>query len=68
MKQMIQVGAWAVVMVVIVYACVHPDAAVLLHNPLACLGVGLIGLGLFVHAKRADQRQAAEASASPQGE
>ena len=48
-----QFAAWAFVAFVVVYAAVGPGPGALYGNPLACLGVGLIGLGLAVHARRA---------------
>lgn len=44
--------AWGFAVAVVVYAAVGPGMGVLYHNPLACLGVGLIGLGLCMEGRR----------------
>ncbi|MEX0652731.1 MAG: hypothetical protein WD534_10905 [Phycisphaeraceae bacterium] len=53
MKMTFHLTAWAFVALIVLYASVHPTHGVLYHNPLACLGVGLIGLGLCVQARQA---------------
>jgi len=45
--------AWSFAAAAVVYAAVGPGVGVLYHNPLACLGVGLIGLGLCMDRRRA---------------
>ena len=54
--------AWSFVLAVVVYACLHPDHGVLYDNPLACLGVGLVGLGMCVEARKRMQAQPADES------
>lgn len=64
MKSMLNTLAWAFAVSVVVYAAVGPGMGVLYGNPLACLGVGLIGLGLCVDSRRRLVAVKAEASAS----
>lgn len=52
MKSSLNMLAWSFAMVVVVYALAGPGGGVLYGNPLACLGVGLIGLGLCMDARR----------------
>ena len=52
MKRMLNMLAWTFVSLVVVYGSVHPEHGVIYHNPLACLGLGLIGLGLCVQGRR----------------
>lgn len=52
MKCVLNRLAWAFAVTVLVYAAVGPGMGVLYRNPLACLGVGLIGLGLCVDSRR----------------
>lgn len=52
MKTILNRLAWAFAVTVLVYAAVGPGMGVLYRNPLACLGVGLIGLGLCVDSRR----------------
>jgi hypothetical protein len=52
MKSMLNTLAWGFAVAVVVYAAVGPGMGVLYGNPLACLGVGLIGLGLCVEGRR----------------
>lgn len=51
MRATIHLLAWAFVMLALVYVAVGPHGA-LPANPLTTLGVGLIGLGLVVEARR----------------
>jgi len=52
MKTTLHILAWGFATTAVVYAAVGPGAGVLYGNPLACLGVGLIGLGLCMEAAR----------------
>jgi hypothetical protein len=52
MKTIFNRLAWAFAVTVVVYAAVGPGMGVLYGNPMACLGVGLIGLGLCVESRR----------------
>ena len=52
MKSMLNTVAWGFAVSVVVYAAVGPGMGVLYGNPLACLGVGLIGLGLCMDSRR----------------
>lgn len=52
MKTTLNTLAWGFAVSVVVYAAVGPGMGVLYGNPLACLGVGLIGLGLCVDSRR----------------
>lgn len=66
LKNIAQLSAWAVTVTVLLYLALQPDRAVLLSNPLACLGVGLIGTGFYVDARRRLIAQPAP-SQSPRG-
>jgi hypothetical protein len=63
MKTMLNTMAWGFAVTVVVYAAVGPGMGVLYGNPLACLGVGLIGLGLCIESRRRLVAVKAEASA-----
>ncbi len=52
MKSILNSLAWGFAVAVVVYAAVGPGMGVLYGNPLACLGVGLIGLGLCMESRR----------------
>jgi len=52
MKSILHSLAWGFAVTVVVYAAVGPGMGVLYGNPLACLGVGLIGLGLCMDSRR----------------
>ncbi len=52
MKSTLNMLAWSFATAAVVYAAVGPGVGVLYHNPLACLGVALIGLGLCLQARR----------------
>lgn len=64
MKSMLNTMAWGFTVSVVVYAAVGPGMGVLYGNPLACLGMGLIGLGLCVDSRRRLVALKVEASAS----
>ncbi|MFP4224707.1 MAG: hypothetical protein ACLFVN_11635 [Phycisphaeraceae bacterium] len=53
---------WVIVCLLALSAAIHPSFGVLYDNPMACLGVGLIGLGLMMSARQ--QREAAAAGGS----
>ena len=52
MKAWLNMLAWSFAVSAVVYAAVGPGVGVLHQNPLACLGVGLIGLGLCMDRRR----------------
>ncbi len=52
MKSALNILAWSFALAVVVYAAVGTGAGVLYGNPLACVGVGLIGLGLCMDSRR----------------
>ena len=52
MKSALNILAWSFAVSVVVYAAVGTGAGVLYGNPLACVGVGLIGLGLCMDSRR----------------
>ena len=52
MKPALHTLAWGFAVAAVVYAAVGPGMGVLYGNPLACLGVGLIGLGLCLEGRR----------------
>lgn len=52
MKPILTIAAWTFISLVIVYAAVNPDSGVIHMSPTAALGVGLIGLGLCMEAKK----------------
>ncbi len=52
MKSILNILAWSFVLTLIVYLAVGPGTGVLYGNPLACLGVGLIGLGMCMDGRR----------------
>lgn len=53
MKSWWNMLAWSFAVSAVVYAAVGPGMGVLHSNPLACVGVGLIGLGLCMDRRRA---------------
>ena len=52
MKPILTIVAWTFISLVIVYLAVNPDSGVIYASPTAALGVGLIGLGLCMEAKK----------------
>lgn len=50
--QLAQSAAWVTVLLVVLYAALRPAGGVFYDNPLACVGVGLIGLGLCVEGRK----------------
>ena len=52
MKTKLHILAWGFAIGVVVYAAVGPGMGGLYGNPLACVGVGLIGLGLCKEGRR----------------
>ncbi len=60
MKLAMHYAMWGAAMAAVVYVAVGEGAGALYNNPLACIGVALIGLGLCKHA--AQQQQAEPAS------
>ena len=52
MKPILTIATWALVSLVIIYAAVNPDSGLIHMSPTAALGVGLIGLGLCMEARK----------------
>ena len=52
MKQFTHITAWTFVTTIVTYAAVQPDSGVIYQSPLACLGLGLIGLGLCMESRK----------------
>lgn len=52
MKSIIQLAAITTLLVAMLAAAFHPDFGVLWTNPLALLGMGLIGVGLVRNAQQ----------------
>lgn len=52
MKPWLNMLAWSFAVAVVAYIAVGPGVGVLHGNPLACLGAGLIGLGLCMDSRR----------------
>lgn len=52
MKSALNILAWSFAVTALVYCVVGPGGGVLYGNPLACVGVGLIGLGLCMDSRR----------------
>lgn len=46
MNHALKLTGWAFATLVVLYAAINPEAGVLYENPGACVGLGLIGLGL----------------------
>lgn len=44
--------AWSVPVGVILYAALSPDGGVVFHSPMTALGIGMIGLGMCLEARR----------------
>jgi len=57
MKSTLNMLAWSFATAAAVYVAVGPGMGVLYHNPLATLGVTLIGLGLCKEGRRRLQEQ-----------
>jgi hypothetical protein len=51
-KVTVHIVAWAALLVAVVYFTVGARHALLFENPLAMVGIGLIGLGLCMDARR----------------
>ena len=65
MKPILTIAAWTFVSLVIVYLAVNPQAGVIHTSPGGALGVGLIGLGLCLEARKRLARHAAKAADAP---
>ena len=52
MKTFLAAGAWAIVAVAILYAALNPNGGLIDQGPVATLGLGLIGVGLFREARQ----------------
>ena len=60
MKSILTVVALTFVSLVIVYLAVNPDSGVVHASPTAALGVGLIGLGLCMEARKRLSRRGSQ--------
>ncbi len=57
-------GIWAGVL----YLAIHPESGLMYHNPMTAIGLGLIGLGMMMEArKRQTARQTAAVSQRHEG-
>jgi VIT1/CCC1 family predicted Fe2+/Mn2+ transporter len=52
MKSALNILAWSFAVTALVYCGVGMGGGVLYDNPLACLGVGMIGIGLCMEGRR----------------
>ena len=52
MKATLKLLAWTFVALVILFAAVNPESGVVYQNPIATAGVGMIGLGLCLEARK----------------
>jgi len=52
MKAFATLVAWTFVAGVALFAAVNPEGGVVYQNPVATAGIGLIGLGLFMEARK----------------
>jgi len=62
MKSKLNMVAWSFATAAAVYVAVGPGVGILYHNPLACFGVGLIGLGMCMDGQRRLQATSAHSS------
>lgn len=65
MRVLIAAVGWGTLALAVLYVAVIAEDAVILHNPLALVGLGLIGAGLCLDARR---REVSEGSGEPGGE
>ncbi len=52
MKHVTNILAVSIVLVLTLYGSLHPDRGVMMHYPSACIGIGLIGLGMVMNARQ----------------
>ncbi|MEX0777623.1 MAG: hypothetical protein WD042_18105 [Phycisphaeraceae bacterium] len=52
MKAIVQMVAWSLLAGLILYLAINPQWGVLYQNPMAAIGFGLIGLGIFIEARK----------------
>jgi hypothetical protein len=52
MKSILTVAAWTLVTLIIIYVAVNPQSGIIYTSPSAALGVGLIGMGLCMEARK----------------
>lgn len=58
MKSFAQFAAWTFVSGIILFAALNPNSGVMFQNPGTALGLGLIGLGLCMEARKKMAAQA----------
>ena len=56
-KTIVNMSAWTAALGVVIYIVVGHESAIFIANPLACLGTGMIGLGLCIHTRKKLARQ-----------
>lgn len=56
MKSIFTYAAWCAVAGTILYATLNPNGGVLFHGGLSGVGLGLIGLGLWMEARKSFAR------------
>ena len=52
MKMLLKNTAWGILITALLYTMVRPDNGILYQNTINSLGLGLIGLGLCLHAHK----------------
>lgn len=62
MKSLAQFTAWTFVAGIILFAALNPSNGVIFQSPGAAVGIGLIGLGMCMEARK---KMAAQAQAQP---
>ena len=51
MKSLLPIGACVVALVAVLYCLLSPDGGLMYQSPWMGLSIGLIGLGLYKHAR-----------------
>ncbi len=60
MKSFAQFAAWAFVAGIILFAALNPTSGVIFQSPGAAIGIGLIGLGMCMEARKKQLAQQAQ--------